>query len=192
MTSRLLFRAIALVALGGGLAIAHSLIPPKHPILLGTPKPPESGPFGVVPNPVVTENGQSRDTTTPTTASTPPTQAGPGLNITTAEAFEFFQKGVSFVDSRNLDEYTAGHIENAFYLTADQLISGKGLAVMSMLDPKAPVVVYCGGGMCDASKNLVNYLQAAGFTRCHIMHDGYPAWLASGHPTAQGAPEIAE
>ncbi len=189
MLSRLLFRSVTLLAIGGGLAVAHSLIPPKVPIILGDPKAPVrpanpgSGSTPAVPD---ASNGAAASGTLPAT------DAGPGLNVSIAESVALFEKGAPFVDARYLAEYEAGHVLNAFHLTVDQLIAGKGLGVLGMMDPAAPVVVYCGGGMCDASKNLVNYLQAAGFAQCHIMNDGYPAWVAAGQPTATGAPEIGE
>jgi rhodanese-related sulfurtransferase len=186
MVSRLFYRSIALIAIGGSLAIGHSLIPLKYPIILGAPK---------APTPIVVpqSDGSNAGRSTPVETNIPDVPAsGPGLDITIPEAVAFFNQGAPFLDARHLEEYTAGHVQNAFYLTADLLIEGKGQEVLSMLDPQSTVVVYCGGGMCDASKNLVNYLQAAGFTRCHIMHDGYPAWSAANHPTATGAPEVGQ
>ena len=186
MVSRLFYRSVTLVAIGGSLAIGHSLIPLKFPIILGAPQPPA---------PVTPQNGITPDVGTATPRGiTPPAIAatGPGLNISIPEALAFFNQGVPFLDARHVEEYAAGHVQNAFYLTADLLIEGKGQEVLSMLDPQSAVVVYCGGGMCDASKNLVNYLQAAGFASCHIMHDGYPAWAAASHPTATGEPEVGQ
>jgi len=113
-----------------------------------------------------------------------------GLNITIEQAHELFSRNVPFLDSRHLPEFEAGHVQNAFWLTADQFMSGKVPGVLQVLDPQAQVVVYCGGGECDASKNVVVFLQGLGFSRCHIMTDGYPAWVAAGHPTGTGKPEI--
>lgn len=186
MVSRLFYRSITLIAVGGSLAIGHSLIPLKFPIILGAPKAP-------TPIAIPQSEGSSGNGVAPVEPNLPTVPAaGPGLDISIPEALAFFNQGVPFLDARHLEEYTAGHVQNAFYLTADLLIEGKGQDVLSMLDPQSTVVVYCGGGMCDASKNLVNYLQAAGFTRCHIIHDGYPAWAAANHPTATGAPEVGQ
>jgi len=188
MISRLLYRSITLVALGGGLAVAHSLVPLKYPIILGTPKAPEPDP---VPTPPASANVPTTQGTSSAEATAPIASVDAmGLDISLDQAFTLFAQGTPFIDARHVEEYASGHVENAFYLTADLLVEGKGQAVLSMLDPRSPLVVYCGGGLCDASKNLVNYLQAAGFTKCHIMHDGYPAWVGAGHPTASGEPEI--
>jgi rhodanese-related sulfurtransferase len=127
----------------------------------------------------------------PTQAGVAASDAGQplGLDLTLAQAHSLFTQGVSFIDARHRDEFEAGHVQGAFHMEASEFLSGKTPVALGFLDTQQPVIVYCGGGACDASKNLVVLLQQAGFTRCHIMHDGYPAWKDAGHPTAAGKPE---
>ena len=98
--------------------------------------------------------------------------------------------GMMFIDARYLHEYEEGHVEGAFWMPTEQFGTPGGLEVLSLLDSESPIIVYCGGGACDASKNVVRRLQEAGKRGARIMHDGYPAWKDAGHPTATGRPEI--
>jgi rhodanese-related sulfurtransferase len=68
--------------------------------------------------------------------------------------------------------------------------SGGNPPALGLIDRSSVVVVYCGGGACDASKNLVITLQNFGFSRFHIMTDGFPAWQQAGHPVAKGPSPI--
>lgn len=125
----------------------------------------------------------------PTTDGTPaPAAAALGLEISIAQAKALYDAKAPFVDARLADEYAAGHVADAYHLTADMLTSGKTPEVLSFLDPAAPVVIYCGGGACDASHNVTALLQQLGFTQCHIMTDGYPGWRDAGHPTSTDNP----
>jgi rhodanese-related sulfurtransferase len=113
-----------------------------------------------------------------------------GLDITIPQAFALFGKSAPFVDARHREEFEAGHVQGAYLMPVEEFASGKRPAALDFLDPKQPVVVYCGGGMCDASKNVVIRLQMLGFEQCHIMTDGYPKWAEAGHPTAVGKPDV--
>ena len=63
-------------------------------------------------------------------------------------------------------------------------------AALQFLDKSQWIVIYCGGGDCDASHNLAQFLGLVGYNKCLIMKVGYPAWAQAGHPTATGKPEI--
>lgn len=126
-----------------------------------------------------------------TAAPTPDAAAQPaalGLDISVDQAKALFDAGAPFIDARHRDEYDAGHVAGAFHMTADQLTGGKTPEVLNFLDPAKPLVIYCGGGACDASHNVAALLQQLGFTQFHIMNDGYPGWTAAGHPTGTDNP----
>lgn len=136
-------------------------------------------------------------TPTPTTASdtTPLTvpadttaPAALGLEISIAQAKALFDAGAPFIDARTREEYDQAHVAGAFHMTADQLTGGKTPVALNFLDPAKPVVIYCGGGACDASHNVTALLQQLGFNQCHIMTDGYPGWNAADHPTGTDNP----
>lgn len=111
-----------------------------------------------------------------------------GLEITLADAKALFASGVSFVDARNREEYLEGHVADAFWISPEQFMAGKRPQALDYLDPSQPMVIYCGGGACDASHNLAKLLQQWGYKRTHIMVDGYPKWVEAGQPTGTGAP----
>ncbi len=114
-----------------------------------------------------------------------------GRDITIDDARWLFEQGdaVVFVDARLADEFEAGHIAGAFHL--DPLLSqGEGMGTIADNFPaEQRMVVYCGGGDCDASKVVVNELSKRGFTGLHIMVEGFPAWVEAGLPTEAGAGE---
>jgi rhodanese-related sulfurtransferase len=138
--------------------------------------------------------GQTTGATPPTPPSPPPpTQPKPdpvGLHVTVPQAKLLYDNKIAFVDARHLEEYEAGHVDNAFLLSSDDVTGGKGTEVLGYLDKEAPIVVYCNGGACDASENLVKVMQVMGYHGCRIMTDGYPAWEKAGYPTAKGRPMV--
>lgn len=112
-------------------------------------------------------------------AQQPAQPAALGLHITVAQAFELFGQGTPFIDARVKAEFDAGRILGALHNTP---ADGLKPDVMRLLDPSRPVVIYCGGGDCKDSENMVILLQGMGFSRPHIMTDGYPGWVSAGHP----------
>jgi rhodanese-related sulfurtransferase len=154
-------------------------------------------PRGTSATPGATPDGLQGTTTSTTSAgsasNTPATtqaEAPLGVNITVAQAFALYQKGEIFLDSRRKDEYEAGHVDGSLHLSTEHFGRGATPVTIGSLDKARPVIVYCGGGACDASKNLVIMLQNFGFTRFHIMTDGFPAWQQAGHPVAIGPSPI--
>jgi len=180
MAGRLLLRAAILLVIGAGAGAAHSAL---RPVKL-RPDAPLPGP--AAPEIVSTPDGVAAP------ADAASAEAAMGLEITVSQAAALYDQGVSFVDSRHLAEFEGGHVENAFLMAAEDFLGGGTPVALGLLDPAAPLVVYCGGGDCDASKNLVLLLQQAGFRRAHIMTDGFPAWAAAGHPVATGGPTYGE
>lgn len=159
-------------------AHAHAplVIAPAAPSPVHTPVPANTT---SVPGSEAAGNGASQAS---------PAPAALGLEISVPQAKALFDAGAPFLDSRLRDEYDQGHVAGAFHLTADQLTGGKTPEVLNFLDPSKPVVIYCGGGACDASHNVAALLQQLGFAQCHIMKDGYPGWRDAGHPTTTDNP----
>ena len=177
-------RACTLALVGILAGAVHSALV-KPPQL--APNPPAApAPHEPSVNPGVLPGGEKP-------ASGPASPARPaalGLDITLDQGWDLYNNGAPFVDARSLPDYEAGHIESAFWMPAEEFMSGHTPAALPMLDPQGQVVVYCDGGSCDASKNVVVLLQQAGFTRCHILTDGYPGWVKANRPIAKGKPQI--
>lgn len=102
--------------------------------------------------------------------------------IDVVAAKKLFDDGVVFLDARITEEFRAGHVPQAFHLTSAMFNTPAADEAMKALDPAQPMVIYCGGGDCDASKNLAILLQGAGYKRIHIFEAGFPAWEKAGHP----------
>ncbi|MBL9002309.1 MAG: rhodanese-like domain-containing protein [Phycisphaerae bacterium] len=114
------------------------------------------------------------------------------LDITLAQAVDLFNQGAAFIDARNKAEYEAGHVQGAFHLPLEAFSGNAVPEALSAIDGNGPVVVYCAGGDCHASHDVVIKLQqlganlGLGFRQCHVLKEGYPAWAAAGQPTATG------
>lgn len=152
---------------------------PNPAATLATPAP--------TPTPGPTPPGPTPAPPTKTPPPTPATSAVESINVTLAQAKSLFDLQVPFIDARHEEEYEKGHVTNAFLLSTETF---NGSDVLNYLDRDKPMVVYCSGGACDASKNLVILLQQAGFKQARIMEDGYPGWQQAGYPTATGKPLI--
>lgn len=151
--------------------------PPPLVLPSGTQAPPAPTGAGA--------EGPAPSTAAPASADAPRTL---GLEITAEDAWPLFQAGAAFIDARNRDEFLAGHVQGAYWLPSSLFYEGRPDA-LNFLAPDQVLIIYCGGGACDASHNTARLLQQAGFARTHIMKDGYPAWQTAGRPVAAGPPE---
>ena len=86
-----------------------------------------------------------------------------------------------WVDAREPDAYTAGHIPDAVSLSETNW--EQGLPVfLAAWNPGAPVVVYCGGGSCGASRAVAERLRRElRIDRVYILDGGWNVWRAQ-HP----------
>ncbi|TVS08315.1 MAG: rhodanese-like domain-containing protein [Phycisphaerales bacterium] len=112
--------------------------------------------------------------------------------LTLAEALclhEFAMAGdgtVVFVDARSgRGLFEQSRIPGAMHLSANMVLGGDPAfeEFLGLVAPDAWVVVYCSGGDCDESKNLVAQLQAFGYESTYIFVGGMDDWLAAGLPT---------
>ena len=86
-----------------------------------------------------------------------------------------------FVDTREDDEWRAGHIRGAIHL-------GKGV-IERDIENKIPnhddeIILYCGGGFRSAL--AAEALQKMGYTNVASMDGGIRAWRAQGLPEDKG------
>jgi rhodanese-related sulfurtransferase len=208
MTRSLLVRAAAVIVAGVLVGVVYGHVrEQKSPLLLrakaaaplkldkyGKPGPEAPAPEAPADGKTHDRQPAAPETTpksAPPPAPPPPETPKPdGLHITIPQAKLLFDNKVAFVDARHLEEYEAGHVDNAFLLSSDDVTGGKGTEVLGYLDKQADIVVYCNGGACDASENLVKVMQQMGYNGCRIMTDGYPAWEKAGYPTAKGKPMV--
>jgi rhodanese-related sulfurtransferase len=87
------------------------------------------------------------------------------------------------LDARKRPEYVAGHIPGAHDVDGplDRVV-----AVVERLvngDKRKPLVLYCNGPFCQASRRVSAVLVDAGFTNVRRYQLGMPIWRALGGPT---------
>lgn len=89
------------------------------------------------------------------------------------------------VDARERVEFAAGHIPGAVNLPYDEVV--RDPALVEKLEPAGrPIIVYCGGGTCEASRMLAETMvRDHGLRRVLIYEEGYPDWVASGKVVAR-------
>jgi len=159
--------------------------------------PPPAGAKSATPAP-----GTTHANATPTPApATPPAASTPPANtaglpavpdsrdpveIHTADAHRFHSAGAAlFIDAREAGEYAAGHVAGAISIPFDEAF--KNPKLVSGVDAKGrPIIVYCSGGDCEASKNLAYQLLDAGKKKVLVFTDGMPAWESAGYPVTKG------
>ncbi len=186
-------RALAIAAVAGFLGIAHSLVVPVR-VTSGTPA-------GDVPFPVEPDGGIG---TTPddqrvelpggdggTSPPPPPIDNGlePGY-LDLAGAWELWQQGAWFLDARRPVEYAEGHIEGAFLMPSNRVMTAEGQEDLAMIPLDATIVIYCVGGDCDSSENTKIRLEDMDYRNILIMKASYEDWVNAGHPITmpEGAP----
>jgi rhodanese-related sulfurtransferase len=98
----------------------------------------------------------------------------------------FHEAGAAlFVDARDVEEYSAGHISGAISMPYD--VASGDPELIESLDPGGrPIVVYCGGGECELSISLAYEMIFAGHTKVLIYTGGYDEWAGAGQPVASG------
>jgi len=88
------------------------------------------------------------------------------------------------LDTRSPAEFEAGHIPGARHLEGPA--AGHVAAVERLVngDKNKPLVLYCNGPYCQASRRLADQLVADGFTDVRRYQLGIPIWRALGGPVA--------
>lgn len=79
------------------------------------------------------------------------------------------------LDARPQSEYDQGHLPTAMPLPVDDFENSFPL-IAPMLTPDTPLVVYCGGPLCDDALRLAGYLREAGFGDTALFLQGMEGW----------------
>jgi rhodanese-related sulfurtransferase len=195
---RFVGRVAIILIVAFGAAVAHSMVWPitrdagdalSRARARGVPAPPDRAPEGEGSTALTPpdEGGAEID---PSPAVPPvPIEPDPGQAelpeyfISVERAYQYWEEGMPFVDARTDHEREVGTIEGAVHLETRHFLSGLAEPVLAQLDRSFPVIIFCAGGDCDASENVAQRLIGRGFTEVYIMHEGFGAWEAAGHPT---------
>lgn len=93
-------------------------------------------------------------------------------HLSTGDAF--------FIDAREAHDYEQGHLKGALHLPSSAIFQNSE-AILSVVPPDAKVIVYCGGGNCEASHNVSDSLRRDfGFTDVSIYQKGWEEIESSG------------
>jgi len=100
---------------------------------------------------------------------------------------KFFDAGAAvLVDAREAPEYAGGHIPGALSLPFDDVVANPGL-LGAVKGAGRPIIIYCGGGDCELSKNLAANMLAEGIRKVLVFTGGFQEWRDAGYPVARGA-----
>jgi rhodanese-related sulfurtransferase len=189
------FEALLVAALGLLLALAANALSPRGLRLsrnyfpdAGTPQPAVSSATGSV---VTAATSISADA--PNAAVQRLRQRGLQL-VSSNEVVELFrdpryeQGLVVFIDARENEHYTAGHIPGAWqfhHYRAENYLP----TVLPVCLTALQVVVYCSGGDCEDSEFAAVMLRDAGVPRdvLFVYAGGITEWTANGLPVETGA-----
>jgi len=208
-------RAFALTAIAGAIGLAHSMIVPVYtsadariadalgpgeaaagggadagrvdPEPLPDADTPPRSPADADPPTAIDQDRIDGDDLEPVVVEFEDDPAAPSLNIGLDEAVALWERGALFLDARREDEFAASRVAGAYFMPSRLVYDSLELLTPYM---GTPVVVYCVGGDCDASKLTMARLLDIGFDAAdiRIMTASFEDWAAAGHPIEEGGP----
>jgi rhodanese-related sulfurtransferase len=173
-------RALVILCVSSVAAVGANLLREKPLDWIRKPLPaPKPAAEAVLPAPAPAVDAAVPAAPAAGSTAAPPVAAAGGLDIDALLAH--LGGGTAyFVDARERDEYVAGHLRGAFHLPASAIYQNIE-SVRGMIPPGAKVIVYCGGGDCEASHHVHEALvRDFGFTDVTIYDKGWAAVEASG------------
>ncbi|HKQ48873.1 MAG TPA: rhodanese-like domain-containing protein [Phycisphaerae bacterium] len=122
-------------------------------------------------------------TTAPETPAASAPSARPDV-VSIDEVLQHLSAGsATMVDARETNEYVEGHLKGAFNMPSSAAFKA-GEVLAGMVPPDAKIIVYCGGGDCEASHNVSDALKRDfGFTDVFIYEKGWEEIEKSGRFT---------
>lgn len=107
------------------------------------------------------------------------------LTISLEEARDLFlTQEALFIDARDEDEYSGGHIEGAVNLPW-HAFEKRFVEVMPQLTPTSRIITYCDGDGCGLSKELAFSLLAKGYENVRVLVNGWSNWQEAGLPVSK-------
>ncbi|MGI6455213.1 MAG: rhodanese-like domain-containing protein [bacterium] len=89
-----------------------------------------------------------------------------------------------FIDARDPNEYAVGHIPGALNLPANSFAETYA-EIGDALPRDFPLVIYCQGGACDQSHEVLEQLEQLDFQMLFLYQEGWNAWSEAGLPVEQ-------
>ena len=112
------------------------------------------------------------------------------VRIDTREAFIKHASGKAlFLDAREHEAFTAGHIAGALSVPAfpeaarHAMIRRNFAAINSQVE----LVIYCEASSCNAAESLAQTIASLGYSRhIYLYGDGFETWEKAGNPAGAG------
>ena len=86
---------------------------------------------------------------------------------------------VFWIDARMREQFEKEHIPGAILINEQELDNLILENIDKLQDNKKPIVIYCDGLACHASKKMRTYLtENMGIMNVYVLKGGWPAWKA--------------
>ncbi len=105
----------------------------------------------------------------------------PGMIVIDEVLADLAAGSAYFIDAREEHDYQEGHIRGAVHLPSSAIYEKIDDVYGAGVSPEGKVIVYCGGGDCEASHNVVDELRRSfGFTNVLVYKNGWAEVESSG------------
>lgn len=84
---------------------------------------------------------------------------------------------VLFIDARSPEQFTKGHIGNAVNIYPQNEIQEEFLMQVNSLPQDKIFIVYCDGGACDLSHEVLKVMFDFGYTQAFLYKGGWEEWI---------------
>ncbi|WP_439135662.1 rhodanese-like domain-containing protein [Pseudomaricurvus sp.] len=117
----------------------------------------------------------------PSVANETPLGVSGATTINVFKAKELYDRGAVFIDVRNNDEWTIGHIDGAIHLDFQKDFAK--LYSSKLVNRDTPIVIYCNSSNCLRSAYAVAVSVHWGFSNVYYFREGYFAWILEDYPS---------
>jgi len=105
------------------------------------------------------------------------------IAISLEQAKSLFDKKVLFIDARDPEYYSQGHIAGAI---PDAFLMELSFKIEEMQDKNAALVVYCSDDGCGDSEELAYDLQSLGYNEIYVFKGGWHSWSEAAYAVEVG------
>jgi len=96
--------------------------------------------------------------------------------------YQHIQDGSAIlIDARDANEFEAGHLPGAINIPASEF-HASFQEYTNTLPRDIPLIVYCQGGECDQSHEVIQQLKALGFSELNLFQGGWREWEKEQRP----------
>lgn len=100
----------------------------------------------------------------------------------------FDTPGTIFADARHELDFSAGHIQGARHLPADNPDPWLDDVLVEM-PPETVIITYCDGDDCHLATDLAQLLVLNGFSQVYYLKNGWTRWQEKGFPVTLETPQ---